>query len=281
MEIIKAYPIFFILTVALPLFGGIIGAYLGWDSLKNRFNDNIHKETVNETIISHDSTLNTLLSNDEIVQLGNKGISNGDRNAYLALKKTAENFGKERSIAISEIARIKSHHISITTIGQIKIERFTPEKSLIKENNIQTEELIKILLLDSQYLFRARSAQILSERNEKFVHEALLLSIFSDNNIEVLRESTKAFEALTNFRNPDFFQPYNSLGYWYDNSEKVSIRILKDNNIRIIPLIEFEDRLKRNILNLEKTYMNYWWSLSIEMCHMLRDKQKIEELNRR
>lgn len=281
MEIIKAYPIIFILIVALPFFGGIIGAYVGWDSLKNRFKDNIHKETVNETIISHDSTLNTLLSKDEVVQLGNKAISNGDRNAYLALKKTVENFGQKRNIAISEIARIKSHHNSMTTISQIKIERYAPDKSLINENNIETEELIKILLLDSQYLFRARSAQILSQRNEKFVHEALLLSIFSDNNIEVLRESTKAFEVLTNFRNPDFFQPYHNLSYWYDNSEKVLSTIQKNNNISIIPLIEFEKKMINNILKLGKANMIYWWETSIELGRMMQIKQKIENPNRR
>jgi len=50
MEIIKAYPLIFLLTVLLPFAGGIVGAYLGWDALQSRVKDEKHKNTVEDQL---------------------------------------------------------------------------------------------------------------------------------------------------------------------------------------------------------------------------------------
>ncbi len=261
------------------LTGGLIGAYVGWDSLKNRFEDNSQKELVKEKISLHDSTLNKMTSKESIIELGNRAIANGDREAYLKLVHIVRNEGKERTLASSEIARIKTHHYSMTSINGIKIERYNKNNKLTSEDDLKTEELINILLLDSQFLFRARSAQILSKRNENFVHEVLLLSIFSDNNIQVLRESTKAFEELTGFKSRNFFQPYHCLDYWYENSTKVIKNVQKINKISIIPFQQWEERISRNVDNLDSDEMVYWWRTSVELEQMLIKKHKIENPN--
>jgi len=280
MEIIKAFPLLFLLTVALPFVGGVVGAYIGWDSLKNRFEDNINKEIITEKIKSHESTINKIVSKESIVELGDRAIANGDREAYLKLDHIVKQFGTERNAAISEIARIKNHHNTMTSI-RLKLEFFNGKNELIPENEIKTENLIEILLLNTQYLFRARSAQILSERNENFVIEALLISMFSDNNIEVLRESTKAFEKMTGFKSPDFFSPYECLGYWYDNSDKVLANVRKVNNISIIPFQKFESKITNAAEDLGIEEMLYWWKTSFELEQMLKKNHKIENKKNR
>jgi hypothetical protein len=281
MEILKAYPLLFIFTVALPFFGGIIGAYVGWDSLKGRYDDNKNKVIISAKIENQDSTLNKIVSKDSIIELGNRAIANGDKESYLKLTRIVENFGKERDLATVEIARIKSHHYSMTTISGIRLEIFNDKNELVPETNLKTEQLIDILLLNTQYLFRARSAQLLSNRNERFVHEALLLSIFSDNNLEVTRESTKALEILTKHNSFDFFSPYGCLSYWYDNSISIISSVQKTNDISIIPFQEFEDKTNRNIATLESAEMIYWWKTSLDLEQMLKKNQKIESENKR
>lgn len=279
MEILKAYPLLFIFTVALPFLGGIIGAYVGWDSLKGRYDDNKNKVIISAKIETHDSTLNKIESKDSIIELGNRAIANGDKESYLKLTRIVENFGKERNVATVEIARIKSHHYSMTTISGIRLEIFNDKNELIPETNLKTEQLIDILLLNTQYLFRARSAQLLSKRNERFVHEALLLSIFSDNNLEVTRESTNALEILTRHNSFDFFSPYGCLSYWYDNSISIISSVQKTNDISIIPFQKFEEKINRNIAALESAEMIYWWKTSLDLEQMLKKNQKIENEN--
>lgn len=281
MEIIKTYPLIFLLTVALPFFGGIITAYLGWDSLKGRFDDNQNKTITTEKLKKQDTIINKILSKEYIVDLGNKAIANGDREAYLKLTEIAKDFGKDRNVALSEIGRIKSHHYNMTSIPNIKLEIYDDKNKLVPENNLTTEKLIEILLLNPQYLFRARSAQILANRNEKYVHEALLLSIFSDNNIEILRESTWAFEKLTGYKSPDFFSPYGCLGFWYHNSKKVQGSIQKNNMISIIPFQKFEDKVNTAIQNIEYQEMLDWWETSLQLEEMLKYEHKIENKNRK
>ena len=281
MEIIKAYPLLFVFTVALPFLGGIIGAYVGWDSLKGRFDDNRNKAIVSEKIETHDSTLNKIVSKEFIIELGNNAIANGDREAYLKLIKIAEHFGKERNVAISQIARVKSHHYSMTSIHGIKLELYNEKNELIPEDAISTSQLMDNLLFNTQFLFRARSAQLLAYRNENFIHEVLLLSMFSDENLEVLRETTNAFGRLTGYKNPDFFMPYGCLGFWYNNAINVSERVKKVNTISIIPFQRFRDKIVRNMSSQESEEMGYWWWTSLELEQMLRDKHRIENKNRR
>lgn len=113
----------------------------------------------------------------------------------------------------------------MTRLKRIKL----PEKKLAKEviekeSDYITKELIEILLFDSQSLFRSRSAQLLANRKENYFPEALILAVFSDTHLEVVKEATLAFSRLTNFRSPDFFQPYNIWGYWLHNSDKIKKR---------------------------------------------------------
>lgn len=139
---------------------------------------------------------------------------------------------------------------------------------------ILLKELIEILFFNSQYLFRGRSAQLLANRKEKYVTEALILAIFSDKNLEVVKEATSAFCIITGLQNPDLFQPYNVWGYWSDNSERIKKEVLQTNNIIVIPWNKFTDKLKNNIEDQEYKYMISWWATALEIAN----KFLIEEL---
>lgn len=55
-EIVRTYPVLFAFTVMLPLFGGMIGAYVGWDSLKGKYEDSRRQEDVDIKITSLEKT---------------------------------------------------------------------------------------------------------------------------------------------------------------------------------------------------------------------------------
>jgi hypothetical protein len=78
-----------------------------------------------------------------------------------------------------------------------------------KESDITTPELIEMLINDAAWKSRARSAQLLAERKELGVPEALIASMKDEENLEVLKDSIRAFEALTGYRAPEI------LGYEY------------------------------------------------------------------
>lgn len=274
-EIIRTYPVLFALLVILPFFGGVIGgvvgAYLGWDSLKGKYEVKRHKAKVESKIISLDESdtiqkdiLQQLEDKERIVTLGNKAISRGSRESYLNLVHIVESFGLERDSASSEISRIISHWSNMTSIGSV---------ILPNENKISTKELIDILLLNSQHLFRARSAQILANINESYVHEALLLSTFSDNHIEVIKESTFSFCKLVGINNSDFFQPYLAWSYWQKNSEKIKESRESINNIEIIPWGKLKEKINK-MDNQEYVHMNYWWETTFEMIDEFLNKEQ-------
>jgi len=162
----------------------------------------------------------------------------------------------------------------MTSLKGINLPEKKLENGVIeKESDYTTKELIEILLFDSQSLFRGRSAQLLASRKENYIPEALILAIFSDKHLEVVKEATSAFGKITNFQSPDFFQPYNVWKYWLDNSEKIKIGLMQSNDIGIIPLKRFIDKLEKDIEGNEYEYMNQQWLTSIDAANeFIREK---------
>ncbi|THJ12155.1 MAG: hypothetical protein CAF43_005755 [Nitrospira sp. CG24C] len=67
MELIKAYPVIFLLTVVLPFAGGLVGAYLGWDALNTRVKNEDHRTKVESQLTDLDRKLAPLA--DQIATL--------------------------------------------------------------------------------------------------------------------------------------------------------------------------------------------------------------------
>lgn len=218
--------------------------------------------------IKSSKELSELKIRDNLTSLADKAVSQGSREAYLNLKQTVEKFGPNRNAAISEISKIVYHWNSITRLKSVKLpEKKLSDGTIGKELDHTTKELIEKLLFDSQSLFRGRSAQLLANRKENYVPEALILAIFSDKHLEVVREATLAFGKLTNFQSPDFFQPYNVWGYWLHNSERIRNNLMQINDIEIIPLKKFIENLEKNIQSNEYEYMNQQWVTSIDISN--------------
>ena len=212
--------------------------------------------------------LTKLKTRNNLTSLADKAVSQGSREAYLNFKQTVDKFGPNRNAAISEISKIVSHWNSMTRLKGVKLpEKKLSDGAIEKELDYTTKELIEILLFDSQSLFRGRSAQLLASRKENYVPEALILAIFSDIHLEVVREATLAFGKLTDFQSPDFFQPYNVWGYWLDNSKGIRNSLMQINDIEIIPLKKFIKKLEKNIQSNEYEYMYLLWATSIDIAN--------------
>lgn len=281
-----------IIIIALGVFTTIILAFTSYNS-KNIFSRITFCVSLVVTIgiiinsginnVKTSKELSELKIRDNLTSLADKAVSQGNREAYLNLKQIVTKFGPNRNAAISEIAEIASHWNSMTRLKGINL----PEKKLAngiieKESDYTTKELIETLLFNSQSLFRGRSAQLLASRKENYVPEALILAIFSDKHLEVVKEATLAFGRLTNFQSPDFFQPYNVWGYWLDNSEKIKKDLIQSNNIEIIPLKKLIEKLKKDIEGNKYEYMNQQWATSVDIANkfiveFLKEKRIFEE----
>jgi len=227
------------------------------------------KQSLNNRMLDETKYLELaeIKARNNLTSLADKAVSQGSREAYLNLKQIVENFGPNRNAAISEISKIVSHWNFITTLKGIKLpEKKLSDGTIGKELDYTTKELIEILLFNSQSLFRGRSAQLLASRKENYVPEALILAIFSDKHLEVVREATLAFGKVTNFQSPDFFQPYNVWGYWLDNSERIRKNLIQSNNIKIIQLKKFIKKLEKNIESNKYEYMYQLWATSIDIA---------------
>ncbi|NQU73272.1 MAG: hypothetical protein HQ547_00990 [Candidatus Omnitrophica bacterium] len=210
--------------------------------------------------------LNKIKKRNNITSIIDRAVGHNDRESYLNLTHIVENFGPNRNAAISGISQIKTQLSTMTHMKGVTLPK--------DESSYTTKELIDILFFNSQYLFRGRSAQLLANRKEKYVPEALILAIFSDKDFEVVREATSAFCNITGLQNLDFFQPYHVWGYWLDNSERIKKEVLQTNNIGVIPWKKFTEKLRNNIEDQEYKYMIYWWATALEIAN----KFLIEEL---
>ena len=142
--------------------------------------------------IKNSIELNKIKDRNNITRLIDRAVGQNGRESYLNLKHIVKNFGPNRNAAISGMSQIKIQLSTLTHMQGITLPK--------DESSYTTKELIDILFFNSQYLFRGRSAQLLANRKEKYVPEALILAIFSDTDLEVVREATLAFRNITGFK---------------------------------------------------------------------------------
>lgn len=111
--------------------------------------------------------------------------------------------------AKSEITRINSALLSSTRTAGATLSMESAGDTENEASDIATPELIEALINDESWKSRARSAQLLAERKEPGVPEALIASMRDEENLEVLKDAIRAFEAVTGYRAPEI------LGYEY------------------------------------------------------------------
>lgn len=125
IEIIKIYPLIFLFTVILPVIGGLVGGYMGWDSLKSRHEDNLHKQEVKESIQSIDSKLEPITSQIAVIERYERELTSHNQKdevlsavlaQYKQMKKATDDFHRFRGVEDEvERGRLAEHILSTIT----------------------------------------------------------------------------------------------------------------------------------------------------------------------
>lgn len=183
IEIIKAYLPLFILTVILPILVGGVGAYVGWDSLRTKLEENKLKER----------TLH-------IRQLIEK-TKNGDRSAYKKLNKiheTHQDITNEEA-AIIEVAydtfhrMVEAHLREKSKLTLIKLETKKPKKWSL-------EYLYFLITYDNDMDSRFAAINYIGKNKHEYLVQALYqLAINNNKNILLSVSACQAICMITNY----------------------------------------------------------------------------------
>lgn len=192
---------------------------------------NIFNKNLNQLKDNYDSQLKTLKTEvsyikqrNDLFKLGDTAIAYGvatalDKlnNLYIDPDETNEEL---KTIAISEILRIKSYFALMTRIKGVKLQWVNPKtKNIVTIDNFPTEKLIGILSKHENWKFRAKCAEHLRSRKEKGVPDALLNAIKSDPHLEVRKTAMDSFEHITGFKSSDVFA-YTPASEWWDKNKE-------------------------------------------------------------
>lgn len=143
VDVIKVYPLIFVFTVILPFFGGLVGAYMGWDSLKSRYEDSVHKQEVKESIQSIDSKLGPITSQIAVIERYERELSSHNQKdeilsavlaQYKQMKIATDQFHRFRGIEDeAERGELAEHILSTITDNLAPVTEATnlPSQPLI------------------------------------------------------------------------------------------------------------------------------------------------------
>lgn len=142
MDPIKAYPIVFVLTVILPMAGGFVGAYLGYDALKSRYEDDVHKTEISaklEKISNQIAPAATLLP---VIQQYAKSLEQANEKdavlsavlvQYTHMKQATEKLNRIRHAPSNEAEELAKHILATiqSDIYPIRVAEEIPSRPLI------------------------------------------------------------------------------------------------------------------------------------------------------
>lgn len=143
IEIIKIYPLIFLFTVILPVIGGLVGGYMGWDSLQSRHSDSVHKQEVKESIQSIDSKLEPIASQIAVIERYEKELSSHNQKdevlsavlaQYKQMKKATDDFYRFKGVQDeAERGKLAEHILSTITdnLAPVAEKSNLPGKPLI------------------------------------------------------------------------------------------------------------------------------------------------------
>jgi len=168
--------------------------------------------------------VNYLKNRNEVLKLSDEAIATGDATPFEQLQNIYDSSADEhiKKSALSEILRVKNHFATMTRIKGVNV-RYTDPKTgkEFTDSEIPTEALIQGLRERAPWQIRARTAQLLKERKEKQVPEALLDSVKNDEKLEVRKEALNSFESITGFSSRDVFDYTAAKKWWEGNKQNV------------------------------------------------------------
>lgn len=170
--------------------------------------------------------VNYLKNRNEVLKLSDEAIATGDAAPFEQLQNIYDSSADEhiKKSALSEILRVKNHFATMTRIKGL-IVRYTDPKTgkELTDKEIPTEALIQRLRVREAepWQLRARIAELLKERKEKQVPEALLEAVKNDKKLEVRKNALDSFESVTGFSRRDVFEYTAAKGWWEQNKQRV------------------------------------------------------------
>lgn len=162
-----------------------------------------------------------------IFELGDAAISHMSRSDYEELLEIL-NDPRDASLQLaakSEVTRVNHAFMNSARIAGVTLSVQGTGDTNIEESDFTTRDLIDFLIDDPDWRFRARSAQLLAEKKEIGVPEALLDAMKDDENLEVFKHAVRAFEAVTGCIGPDTFEYEYCSEWWETNSETVNEKL--------------------------------------------------------
>lgn len=125
--------------------------------------------------------------------------------------------------AVAEILRVKGFYISGTRIKGISLSYTAPDGSKKTDAEIPTHILISFLS-NSNWPLRANAAELLANRSEKGVPEALIKA-FDDSNLDVRKIALDSFERITGFTRIDVFDFPRAKEWYAKNASEVEKKL--------------------------------------------------------
>lgn len=170
-----------------------------------------------------------LKQRNDITRLGDLGTHKGDRQSLEKLKSIVQESPDEsiKLAASAEIARIKSFWANTTKLGGRNLTGTKTDGTQIEEKDIETTELMSLMLQHQQWEIRALAAKALRKRKEKGVPDALLENVRNDQHLEVVKWAADSFAHVTGFKKRDVFSFDDLALWWKENAEEVAKK-LKD-----------------------------------------------------
>jgi len=162
-----------------------------------------------------------------IFELGDAAISQMSRSAYEELLELL-NDPRDASLQLaarSEIIRVNHALMNSARIAGVTLSGQGSGDTTIEESDFTTQDLIDFLIDDPDWRFRARSAQLLANKKELGVPEALLDAMGNDENMEVFKHAVRAFKTVTGCIAPDTFEYEYCSEWWAANSETVNEKL--------------------------------------------------------
>lgn len=134
-----------------------------------------------------------------------KAAIDGDRKSYERLQDYESSDDELNERAGLAVLSVKRFYIGTSKTKGVQIHRTGPSGERIEEKDIETSWLIQDLNESSNWVVRARVAELLKKRKENGVPEALLNAMETDANLWVCREALQSFESITGYKEIDVF----------------------------------------------------------------------------
>jgi len=162
-----------------------------------------------------------------LTALGDKAISEGEREALNELARVAEMENAEflKAASIAEIRRVLSFWTLMATTSKTSISFQLEDGSVQEDDHISTNILVTKCLYDLDFQVRAVSARSLGQRKEKGVPDALLKVASIDKHLEVVKHAIQSFNSITGSQVSGILDIEGYEKWWKEHSAEVNERL--------------------------------------------------------